>query len=65
MFKDSLFDFGGPPKADPSGWIKQKEKADFAGVLVELRAEWLEIVREIRKRQVPLVRRAGHQQEDA
>jgi len=63
-FEDSVFDFGGPPKADPSGWIKQEEEADFAGVLVELRAEWLEIVREIRKRQVPLVRRAGHQQED-
>src|SRR2546428_2646292 len=64
-FEDSVFDFGGPPKADPSGWIKQEEEADFAGVLVELRAEWLGLGRVIRTRKVPLVGRAGHQQEDA
>lgn len=45
FLEDFLLDFGGPPKANPSMGINQKEEADFACVPIERGPQRLEVAR--------------------
>jgi len=45
LLENSLFNFGGPPKTNPSGRIDQEKQPHFTYVLVELGPNRLEVSR--------------------
>jgi hypothetical protein len=52
LVENIFFNFGGPPKTNPSSGIKEKEQADVSGIVVELRAQRLKVSRKPGERNV-------------